>query len=469
MANYRPKVGIAFFGGCGLNILRLTVDKYDPKDYPDFFLFGGNTDINVIERLFGDRERLEQKRWGRALTLHQLGGAEVTHGRGAGAKPEVGKKAAETPESTEAIREFFAYCDELFIVTGLGGGTGTGATLVAVKIAIEMKKSIVVLAVLPDPIEGRDVRALAALSELQSLVPTIPIRNSYLKEMMDQMTGDESERVTYKDAWKMVNENSLVRMLLILREILQVTGDIINLDQADWETILSFGNYFFFGLFEVPEEKIRETKAEEIVSELFRGRFQDPGVVDFADVVGVWVHGAWPKKKVDHVLNLIHERVKTSRISLGKDPKFEIHMGMVHETGDERFWISFIAVAKEVSTTNVEASTKNKSGPTTVSHDRKQDEKPVRPALSVVRFQSDGERAEVRIEQDLANRFKKIDGSISATREEYEKIFAEIHKATGKMPDLPARFRPKPIKDERNESVGFIDRLFRTQKPVNFL
>src|SRR3989344_2536301 len=277
--DYRCRVGVAFFGGCGSNVLRLIIDEHDPKDYPDFFLFGANTDAKVHQLHFGKAEDEKQKLWmdTGALKIHQLGGEEVTKGRGAGAKPEVGRRAAETDHSVEAMRIFFGSVDELFLVGAVGGGTGTGALPVAAKLAVEMGKPTLAIIVIPEPEDGRNKRATEALADIQSLVTTVPIRNAYLKEVMKEMPEEDRARLTYPEAWKIVNEHSLVPMLLIIREIVQVTGDIVNSDQADWETMLGYGKQAFFGLAEIEPAAVPKTSAEEIADELFAARFQASG------------------------------------------------------------------------------------------------------------------------------------------------------------------------------------------------
>ena len=87
-----------------------------------------------------------------ARTVLQLG-TNVTKGLGAGTNPEVGRKAAE--EDRERIAEVLQGTDMLFITTGMGGGTGTGAAPIIAQVAKEMGILTVAVVTRPFPFEGR--------------------------------------------------------------------------------------------------------------------------------------------------------------------------------------------------------------------------------------------------------------------------------------------------------------------------
>lgn len=458
MKDYRCKVGVAFFGGCGSNVLRLILDQYTPEQYPDFLLFGANTDAKVHRLHFGDEENEAQKRWKDvgAFTIHQLGGHEVTGGRGAGGKPEVGRKAAETEESMEAMRRFFESVDEVLLVGAVGGGTGTGALPVAAKLSKVLGKPTLALVVTPGPEEGRNKRATDALTEIQSIVPTIPIRNAYLQEYIAEKKEKAKAELTFKDAWQIVNNHSVVPMLLIIREMLQVTGDVVNLDQADWDTMLSHGNHVFFGLAKVDPKKLHATSAQEIANELFIARFQDPGVPENGEIVGLWAHGPWPMGKTNEVTALIRGRISANRIS---QREIEIHRGIVDNVDDNLMWIAIIIVAKEVSAGTTLPPDQEKQVlvasamvPNGISQ---QSRVPLaeKPTSTSVRFLSRGKWVEKRMSPDLAARFHALRRNIKATREEHAEVFSEVESATGDMPDLPERF----IERLAERKPGFIE------------
>src|SRR5690554_6863976 len=87
-----------------------------------------------------------------ARTILQLG-TEITKGLGAGTDPEIGRKAAE--EDRERIKESLQGADMVFITTGMGGGTGTGAAPVIAEVAKEMGILTVAVVTRPFPFEGK--------------------------------------------------------------------------------------------------------------------------------------------------------------------------------------------------------------------------------------------------------------------------------------------------------------------------
>jgi len=111
-----------------------------------------------------------------ARTILQLG-TEVTKGLGAGTNPEIGRKAAE--EDRERIMEALQGADMVFIATGMGGGTGTGAAPVIAQIAKEMGILTVAVVTRPFPFEGKKRvsvadEGIARLSEHVDSLITIP-------------------------------------------------------------------------------------------------------------------------------------------------------------------------------------------------------------------------------------------------------------------------------------------------------
>ena len=102
----------------------------------------GNNAVNrMVEETIGGVEFVGVNTYKQALTLCKAPtvlqiGEKLTKGLGAGAKPEIGEKAAE--ESTEEIRQLMEGADMVFVTCGMGGGTGTGAAPVVAGIAKEM-------------------------------------------------------------------------------------------------------------------------------------------------------------------------------------------------------------------------------------------------------------------------------------------------------------------------------------------
>jgi cell division protein FtsZ len=174
----------------------------------------------------------------RAGTKLQIGG-QTTKGLGSGGSPETGKQAA--MEDTEKLIELIQGADMVFLTTGLGGGTGTGATPILANLASEMDILAIAIVTLPFEFEGR-VRAKQAeegLKELKGAVDTvISIPNERLLQTVNLDTS-------IQDAFKMADD--------ILRQAVQGISDLItkpgliNLDFADVKSIMKGMGMAFMG------------------------------------------------------------------------------------------------------------------------------------------------------------------------------------------------------------------------------
>lgn len=336
------KVGVIFCGGGGVNMMRDSVDLINPKEYPEFDFLGANTDANQLRDKFGrDDERVRLWNECRQLDIHQLGGDDETQGKGAGSVPEVGRAAAMTPGSMETLGKFTDSHDEIILVGAVGGGTGSGLLPVAAKICLDKGKSVQAIVVMPFPREGREEKASKYLKEIRSLVPTICIRNSYLEEYRKKYPREVPTKLGFRADWRTINEHSVIPFLLSLREVLQVPGDVKNLDQNDHKFVLGHGNSLYLGI--CTKDSNSELTAESVVDTLFAGHFQDTSLFTQVRAVELWVHGPWLPDTVLEVMQLIKERVcdRNSTRSL------EIHWGMREEVTDDRMWMSVITASNE--------------------------------------------------------------------------------------------------------------------------
>ncbi len=158
-------------------------------------------------------------------------GRLLTKGLGAGADPNVGREAA--LEDTEKILEALAGADMVFVTTGLGGGTGTGAAPVIASLANQIGALTIAVVTRPFKFEGRK-RALQAergLKELQECVDTlITIPNERLLSTVAKDTSMSDAFVTADDVLRQAIQG--------ISDLILVPG-IINLDFADVRTIMS--------------------------------------------------------------------------------------------------------------------------------------------------------------------------------------------------------------------------------------
>ncbi|WP_332632190.1 cell division protein FtsZ [Halalkalibacter flavus] len=160
----------------------------------------------------------------------QLGG-KLTRGLGAGANPDIGKKAAE--ESREQLEEVLQGADMVFITAGMGGGTGTGAAPVIAEVAKELGALTVGVVTRPFTFEGRkrSTHAASGIQALKEKVDTlIVIPNDRLLEIVDKNTPMLE---AFREA-----DNVLRQGVQGISDLIAVPG-LINLDFADVKTIMS--------------------------------------------------------------------------------------------------------------------------------------------------------------------------------------------------------------------------------------
>jgi cell division protein FtsZ len=198
---------------------------------------GGNNAVNrMIEHGVKGVEFIAVNTDAQALNLSRSEiklqiGAKLTRGLGAGANPEVGKKAAE--ESKEQIEEALRGADMVFVTAGMGGGTGTGAAPVIAQIAREIGALTVGVVTRPFTFEGRkrQTQAIGGIGSMKEAVDTlIVIPNDRLLEIVDKNTPMLE---AFREA-----DNVLRQGVQGISDLIAVPG-LINLDFADVKTIMS--------------------------------------------------------------------------------------------------------------------------------------------------------------------------------------------------------------------------------------
>jgi len=158
-------------------------------------------------------------------------GVKSTKGLGAGANPEVGKRAAE--EDLDKVMDAIHGADIVFIVAGMGGGTGSGATPVIARALRDRGVLSIAIVIRPFMIEGKRRAATAeeAIQKLkQDVDALIIVPNEKLLEVVD-------EHVSMKDAFAMINDGILSQSVRGLSDIITRPGHI-NVDYADIRTIM---------------------------------------------------------------------------------------------------------------------------------------------------------------------------------------------------------------------------------------
>ncbi len=206
------KIIVIGVGGAGNNAVNRMIDE----NISGVEFIGVNTDRQALQLC-------------KAPETIQIG-EKLTKGLGAGAKPEVGQKAAE--ESSEDIAAAIKGADMVFVTCGMGGGTGTGAAPVVAGLAKEMGILTVGVVTKPFKFEGRArmTNALNGIENLKASVDTlIVIPNDRLLEIVDR-------RTTMPEALRRADE-VLQQAVQGITDLINVPA-LINLDFADIQTVM---------------------------------------------------------------------------------------------------------------------------------------------------------------------------------------------------------------------------------------
>lgn len=211
-AESAARIIVVGVGGAGNNAVNRMVDE----NISGVEFIGVNTDKQALQLC-------------KAPKLIQIG-EKLTKGLGAGAKPEIGQKAAE--ESTEDIENALKGADMVFVTCGMGGGTGTGAAPVVAKIAKDL--GVLTVGVVTKPFrfeaKARMTNALIGIDNIKGNVDTlIVIPNDKLLEIVDK-------RTTMPEALKKADE-VLQQAVQGITDLINVPA-VINLDFADVQTVM---------------------------------------------------------------------------------------------------------------------------------------------------------------------------------------------------------------------------------------
>lgn len=203
-------------------------------------------------------------------------GKVTTRGLGAGARPEIGEKAA--MENELDIKEWLKGSQIVFITAGMGGGTGTSSSFVVGRVSKESRALTIGVVTLPFKSEG-DLRMENAMSGLSKLAKvcdtTIVIPNDTLIELVPNLP--------VQAAFKVADE-LLLQTIKGLTDMLTHAG-LVNVDYADLNTILNEGGVSLIGVGDAvgkPMERIEDAVEEALNSPLL-------GKIDLKDARGALI------------------------------------------------------------------------------------------------------------------------------------------------------------------------------------
>ncbi len=218
------KIKVVGVGGCGANAVNSMID-FGVSDV-DFYVV--NTDLQHLNMSKVDEDKRIQI------------GIELTRGQGAGAKPEIGEKAAE--ESRKTLMDMLENTDLLFIAAGMGGGTGTGASPIIAKLARELNPEMLIIAIVTKPFRfeaGKMAVAEAGIEKLKQYVDSLIV-------IPNQKLLEYDKNILMTEAYSKANE--------ILKNSIKSISDLINypslvnLDFADIKTIMKGKGYSHMGI-----------------------------------------------------------------------------------------------------------------------------------------------------------------------------------------------------------------------------
>lgn len=258
-------------------------------------------------------------------------GEKLTKGLGAGANPEIGKKAAE--ESREEITAAIKGANMVFITAGMGGGTGTGAAPVVAEIAKSMDILTVGVVTKPFPFEGRRRmrHAEIGIENLKEKVDTLVIiPNERLLSMADKKT-------TLLDSFKLADD-VLRQGVQAISDLITITG-VINADFADIKAVMLNKGLAHMG---VGFGK-GDTRAQDAVKQAISSPLLETSIDGATDVIINFTGGAdLGALEVYDAADVVREAV---------DPDANIIVGaVIDETLTEEVRITVIATGFESET-----------------------------------------------------------------------------------------------------------------------
>jgi len=239
-ADFSPRITVIGVGGGGTN----AVDNMIQLQLQGVEFVVANTDA----------QQLTHSRADRRIQL----GPHLTQGLGAGAKPEIGRAAAE--EAADELARHMDGAHMVFITAGMGGGTGTGAAPVIARMARERGILTVGVVTKPFTFEGarRAKSADAGIAELQQYVDTlIVIPNQNLFRLANERTG-------WKEAFKMA-DHVLYMGVRGVTDLMMAPG-LVNLDFADIRTVMAEMGKAMMGTGEADGENRAIRAAEAAIS-----------------------------------------------------------------------------------------------------------------------------------------------------------------------------------------------------------
>jgi cell division protein FtsZ len=283
-----PQIAVMGIGGAGCNI----VSWMKGKEVSGARIYGMNSDAQHLSITKADQRILL--------------GYKVTGGLGCGGFPEQGAKAAE--ESLEEIEKLLSGAGLVFVTTGLGGGTGTGASPVVAKLAKEM--GALTLAVVTTPFSVERARLLKAKEGLKRLVEVcdavIVIDNNRLRKVAGNLPLSEAFAVA----------NELIATFIKNTAETISTPSLVNLDFADLKAIMMGSGVCAMGV----GEGQGDTMVEDAVERALDAQLLDIGDIKKSEGALIHIEGGddMTLEDVNRAGEIVISRISpTAKVSWG--------------------------------------------------------------------------------------------------------------------------------------------------------
>ncbi len=300
-----PTIKVVGIGGAGNNAVR---QLYEKELNTEVELIAINTEGQTLKKLPLDISRIQI-------------GAEITGGFGAGGDPEIGMMAAQ--ESIDAVLDAIAGADLVFLMLGLGGGTGTGATPVIAKAIRDKFKNTLICGVMTMPFsyEGKRKKDLAvkAFDEIKNYMDVyIKIENDNI------LTLDTEKNFQASEGFLMVDKVLLDAIRGIL-DLISKAG-LVNVDFADLRNVMRNAGPALFGvaLAEGPD-RARKVAQRALESKLV----ERP--IDFAKNILINIVGSKDSLKMSEI-SQINKYIKNS---IGIDANLKSGVYFDDDLGDK--------------------------------------------------------------------------------------------------------------------------------------
>ncbi|MBM3213946.1 cell division protein FtsZ [Candidatus Poribacteria bacterium] len=294
---YAATIKVIGVGGGGSNAVKRMIES--DLDGVSFYVV--NTDVQALQ-MCHHAEKVQI-------------GAELTRGLGAGADPEIGRKAAQ--EDNEVLQKMVAGADMVFVTAGMGGGTGTGAAPIIAQMAREAGALTIAVVTRPFNFEGKKRKMVAeeGLDALKSGADAlIIIPNQKLLENLDRSTP-------LMQAFRRADD-VLSQGVQSISDLITKSGEI-NLDFADVKTIMAGSGSALMGIGTAQGENRAAIAAEKAITSPFLEEQSIRGATGI--LVNVTAGLDFTLHELDQAMQIIHnEASEDAEIIFGLVPDVEM-------------------------------------------------------------------------------------------------------------------------------------------------